>query len=403
MRRKNRILKYIILTLSCVVLFLLIGLNYKELKGYLVNQEPIATETVSKDPSVIPKPTIESEVIDEIIEPEITQTPEVTKQPDETKQPEEPQVNQKVTLSFVGDILLSDGILANYDKKGMDGILSKEIQTALNDATLTIANEEFPFSERGEQAKDKQYTFRIAPERVNIFNQMGIDIVTIANNHTLDFGKEALLDTLDTLDAANITYIGAGNNLNRAKEIQYKTVDGLKIAFLGASRVIPVPEWNATDKKPGMLTTYDPTILLEQIKKAKEQAEFTVVYLHWGIERKTKPEDYQRYLAKQYIDAGADLVVGSHPHCLQGIEYYNGKPIIYSLGNFLFGTNIDKTAVLQATIEASGESTISILPCKGTNFYTQTISDSNQKAQFYKYLEEISYGITIDENGTVHP
>ena len=85
-----------------------------------------------------------------------------------------------------------------------------------------------------------------------------------------------------------------------------------------------------------MLTTYDPKILVDEIKKLREQCDYLVVYVHWGIERSERPEDYQRSLGKQYIDAGADVVIGSHPHVLQGVEYYKGKPIVYSLGNFIF-------------------------------------------------------------------
>ena len=91
---------------------------------------------------------------------------------------------------------------------------------------------------------------------------------------------------------------------------------------------------------PGYSTTYDPSILLNEIKAAQGQCDYLVVYVHGGIERNTQPEEYQRTLARQYIDAGADLVVGSHPHVLQGIEYYKGKPILYSLGNFVFGSVI---------------------------------------------------------------
>ena len=95
-----------------------------------------------------------------------------------------------------------------------------------------------------------------------------------------------------------------------------------------------------------MLSTYDPGILLEEIRKGREDCDYLVVYIHWGIERNDMPEEYQRQIGKQCIDAGADLVIGSHPHVLQGIEYYNGKPIVYSLGNYVFGSSIPRTVLL---------------------------------------------------------
>ena len=111
-----------------------------------------------------------------------------------------------------------------------------------------------------------------------------------------------------------------------------------------------------------MLTTYDPKILVDEIKKLRSQCDYLVVYVHWGIERKETPEDYQRSLGKQYIDAGADIVIGSHPHVLQGVEYYKGKPVVYSLGNFIFGSSIPKTALLK--VQWDGED--SSLPlCRG--------------------------------------
>lgn len=142
--------------------------------------------------------------------------------------------------------------------------------------------------------------------------------MTLANNHAMDYGTDALLDTCDTLDKVGIRRVGAGKNLDEAKAPVILEAQGKKIGFLGASRVIPVASWNATSTKPGMLTTYDPKILVDEIKKLREQCDYLVVYVHWGIERSERPEDYQRSLGKQYIDAGADVVIGSHPHVLQG-------------------------------------------------------------------------------------
>ena len=250
-------------------------------------------------------------------------------------------------------------------------------------------------------AKDKQFTFRIDPQYVQIFSDMMINVVTLGNNHVLDYGTEALLDTFSTLQDAKIPYVGAGNNLKEARETKYFDVGEKTVAILGASRVIPVTEWNAGENKPGLFTTYDPTALIAEIEAAKLQSDYVIVYVHWGIEKKNHPEEYQRKMAKQYIDAGADLVVGSHPHVLQGMEYYKGKPIIYSLGNFMFYSNIPQTALLKVTLQKGDSVKTELLPAKAENGTTFIIEDTKEIQQFYKYMTDISYGVTFDKSGAI--
>lgn len=310
---------------------------------------------------------------------------------------------EDITLVISGDINLTKVIQNRYDQAGLDGILEKKFSQELINADIALVNQEFAFTNRGTKAADKQYTFRTAPEYVQIFKDMGIDIVSLANNHSMDYGIVGLTDSFDTLNAAGIRYIGAGNNITEAREIKYMEVKNKKIAFLGASRVIPVPDWNAYKNKPGMLTTYDPAMLIEDIKTAKAQSDFVVVYVHWGKEGKEYPEDYQRSMAKQYIDAGADLVVGSHPHVLQGMEYYNGKPIIYSLGNFMFYSNINRTALLKVLINEQNEAKIELIPGKAENALTYSLEDSSEIDDFYRYMTDISFGVEFDQNGLVNP
>lgn len=308
----------------------------------------------------------------------------------------------ELSLLFAGDVLLSDYLLNLYDKDDskLSGIISKELLDIMTSSDVLMVNQEFPFSSRGARADDKQFTFRVHPNRVDILSEMGIDIVTLANNHTLDYGQDALLDTIDTLDHVSIRHVGAGRNLKEAKELVSTRYLDKNIAFLGASRVIPVYEWNAFTDTPGLFTTYDPALLLEEIKKAKLTHDIVVVYVHWGEERSEFPKDYQRKMGKQYIDAGADLVIGAHPHVLQGIEYYKGKPIIYSLGNFIFGSGSFQTMLLKAQIAQDGYVSISLIPCQTEAGFT-SLKDKKQWKEFYKYMEQISPNITIDEYGAV--
>ncbi|MDF2590188.1 MAG: hypothetical protein K0S41_4029, partial [Anaerocolumna sp.] len=328
--------------------------------------------------------------------PEVSPTVTPTNAPTPTE-----ELWEDITMVFAGDIYMSNYIVNNYNSNGIDGVLSKELQSEFEFANIAMVNQEFAFSNRGVKADDKQFTFRVDPSYVALFKDMNLDIVTLANNHSMDFGTEALVDSFDTLKNANIEYVGAGNNLEEAKETKYFDVNNKKIAVLAASRVIPVPDWNATRSKPGLLTTYDPTNLIAEIKTAREQSDFVVVYVHWGLEKHSTPEAYQRSLAKQYIDAGADLVIGSHPHVLQGIEYYNGKPIIYSLGNFMFYNSIDRTAVLKVIMNEANEISVQLIPCKADNAQTHQLVDTLSKSKFYQYMEDISYDIELDDNGFV--
>jgi poly-gamma-glutamate synthesis protein (capsule biosynthesis protein) len=321
--------------------------------------------------------------------------------------------SEGLTMLFGGDVYLSDHVLNAYNKAGgISGVLDSAYRQEIADADIFFVNEEFPFSDRGTQAADKQYTFRLPPEKVSIFQEIGIDGVTLANNHALDFGTDALLDSCATLDSVGIPHTGAGANLDAARQAVTYEVNGRKIAIIGASRVFPQADWAAGANHPGMLSAYDPAVLLEQIRTLKQNQDIVIAYIHWGIEREETPNDLQKNLARQLIDAGADLVIGAHPHVLQGIEYYKGKPIIYSLGNFIFGSSIPRTALLKVTFEPasdgqSGEQTavsaphLTLIPGTSASGYTHTLENESQKKEFINYMQSISFNVNIDENGDV--
>jgi poly-gamma-glutamate synthesis protein (capsule biosynthesis protein) len=188
--------------------------------------------------------------------------------------------------------------------------------------------------------------------------------------------------------------------LERASDWETFEENGRSIAVLSASRVIPEISWDVRNQQPGVFTTYDPGILVSQIQAAKEECDFVAVYVHWGIEKNEYPEDYQRELAQAYIDAGADLVIGSHPHVLQGIEYYKGVPIVYSLGNYMFYDKIEKTALAKAVWDADGNLSLQIIPASASGAKTSVCTDEAAD-EILQYLESISTGIEIDDDGFV--
>lgn len=314
-------------------------------------------------------------------------------------EPEEDTAEEKdVVLAFAGDVMFSEQSLAAYDRDGILALADQEMLSAMHEADLFLLNEEFPFSLQGEAMEDKQYTFRIDPKYVKIFQDLGTDVVTVANNHALDFGMDAFCDTLDTLKEAGITCIGGGYNIANASAPAVYTIHGQSFAIFGATRVSPSYDWYATDNKPGMFQTYDPVRLNEAIANAKQQYDYTIVFLHWGIERNEIPEDYQRTLAKGYIDAGADLVVGCHPHILQGFEYYNGVPIIYSLGNYLFGNRDGETILLETTFCPGQSADIQLIPCKRINGILTRIQESSN---LYQHLTELSFNAKVADDGVL--
>ena len=391
----NKIFRGVLYVSSILLLglvFLAAYQNVKENKSYAVSDETVKVSAENEEETVPEK----KEVSDETQQAKSTETTDtLVKEKESTESP----VKSETTLVFTGDILIGNAVSANYDAGGMDGVLSKDMQDILKNADIVMVNEEFPFSERGVQMEDKQFTFRMNPRYVSLFKDMGVDIVSLANNHVLDYGAEALSDTFMTLDEAGILYAGAGESEERAKEPQIIEVNGKKYGFLAASRVLPVASWNVENTAPGVFSTYDATALVEEIKKVRAECDYLTVFVHWGLERKEYPESYQKTLAMQYIDAGADAVIGSHSHCLQGVEYINGKPVFYSLGNFLFGQD-GNTVALKAVIGEDGSVTYAFVAAKEQGARTISCEETEAKS-LYDYLTSISVNAVVRDDGVI--
>lgn len=336
-------------------------------------------------------PPGDSSAAEETVLPEEAHAEETT--PEETA-----ELPQEAVLAFAGDVMFSEQYLAAYDRNGIQALASEQMLAEMRDADLFMLNEEFPFSLRGEPMEDKQYTFRTDPKYVSILQDLGTDLVTVANNHALDFGQDAFCDTLDTLKQAGITCVGGGYHIAEASAPAVCTVNGQTFAIFAATRVSPSYDWYATDSQPGMFQTYDPTKLNAAIAEAEEAYDHTIVFVHWGIEHVEYPEDYQRVLAKGYIDAGADLIIGCHPHILQGFEYYREVPVIYSLGNYLFGNRDGNTLLLKAVFHADGALDIRFVPCKRQNGILSVIEEPNS---LYQHLTELSFHAEVSAEGVL--
>lgn len=312
-------------------------------------------------------------------------------------------------LSFAGDINFDENWSTmkyyNTVENEIYDCISPELLQIMKDADIMCLNNEFTYSTGGKPLDNKLYTFRAHPSRVNILREMGVDIVGLANNHAYDYGEQSLIDTMDVLSQADIQYVGAGHNIEEAMAPVYFEIQGKTIAYVAASRAEKyrmTPQ--ATADTPGILLCYDTELFLQTIKEAKENADYVIAFVHWGTEYSYELEEVQLSTGKEYLDAGADIVIGAHPHCLQGIEYYNGKPIIYSLGNFWFNDKTLDTILLN--VHFYGDDTeefidLEIIPAIQTNNTTLIVNEQSEKQRIFSFLESISINIEIDDEGIV--
>ena len=238
---------------------------------------------------------------------------------------------EQLTLIFAGDIMLDDGpgrtIAAGGDPlAAFAGILAE--------ADYRIGNLEVPVATRGQPHASKIVSFRAHPRTLSVL-QGRFDAVSLANNHSGDYGRDAFIETMQHLDRAGIAYFGGGRNLAAAHAPLWIEKKGLKIAVLGYNEFKP-RAFEAGADWPGVAWSEDDQVIADMRAAKAAGADLVIPFMHWGWEKETRPSERQRSFARKMIDAGAALVVGSHPHVTQGAEIYKGKPIIYSLGNFVF-------------------------------------------------------------------
>jgi len=263
---------------------------------------------------------------------------------------------EPLTVIFAGDIMLDDGP-GRLIAQGGDPLAP--FAAILKAADYRIGNLECPIAESGTPLDNKIYSFRAKPAAVRILPGR-FDAVALANNHSGDYGQAAFIETMRHLDGAGIAHFGGGRNLAEAHKPLWIRQKGLRIAVLAYNEFKP-RSFEAGASYPGIAWSEDDHVVAD-IRAAKlAGADLIIPFMHWGWEREAEPGQRQRQLARLMIDEGATLVVGGHPHVTQGAEIYKGKPIIYSLGNFVFDgfelpaaklgwllrVKLDKTGVLE--------------------------------------------------------
>ena len=315
--------------------------------------------------------------------------------------------DESVTFSFAGDVMFDDSysIMNYYRSTGgnVSECFDQELLDMMKQADVFMVNNECTFTNRGVPTEGKAYTFRSAPENVGILKDMGVDVVSLANNHAYDYGEISILDTMATLEAAGVGFVGAGENIEEAKEPLYFEAGGTKVAVVAATQIerMSNPDTKeATEDAPGVLRCFEPELVCEVIRTAKENADFVIVYVHWGAENTTEIDWAQRDQAILFEGAGADLIVGDHPHCLQGMTYVNDTPVIYSLGNFWFNSKTVDTGLLQISVKGDRLEQLRFIPCRQQSCRTQLLSGQD-KENVLNQIETLSPGVIIDEDGNI--
>lgn len=262
-----------------------------------------------------------------------------------------------VTITAVGDVLL--GYRAMDAKIAAYGVnyAFEHIAEDLRKADITLCNYESCISTAGKAIAKKKFTFRCSPLTIGALKYAGFDVVNIANNHTGDYGKDALKDTLKWLEQENMPYFGAVKKATDKDRGVVLERNGVKVGFLGFSAVYPRQFWFGRNAA-ALVSSWPEEKIRKKIQELKSRADIVVTSFHWGEENWFYPIPSQIYLAHLAIDSGADVVLGHHPHVMQGTEVYKGKPIIYSLGNFVFfpPKEIGKETIMATlTLSASGK------------------------------------------------
>lgn len=397
MKKIAQIMMYaipLILVIGVLVLLVTSGRNTR------TESDEIHAEVNENENTVLSELIVEEQDAEEEEAPEnIEHEAEASTEAEVSTEVEE-VATEDITILFAGDVLFANAFKAGYDSDGIAGVIDETLLKELQSADIFMVNNEFPFSEQGEPMEGKQYTFQCEPIYVTALQEMGVDVVSLANNHVLDYGKESLRDTFRTLDEAGILYAGAGETVERAEEVQVIEVNGRKYGFLAVSRVVPTGDWKVENSAPGVFSCYEDTRLVELVSKASEECDFLAVYPHWGVEHQSYPEDYQTKIAEHCLAAGADMVVGSHTHCLQGAEYIEDNPVFYSMGNFVFGQTIDRSAILKVTVTAEGDVNYQYMPIYATGGVTY-LATAEKAEQIFTYLNQISMNAVITKDGIV--
>lgn len=371
------------------------------------SEPDVTTQLPTGEPVVsTPEQTVTSEPT---ATPESTVTPESTATPDATVTPESAasasQGTVQIVISAAGDVTLGNYIgqgYANsfdytYEQGVGDAYFFENVAGIFEADDLTLVNLEGPLTNSEESKEGQTFTISGDPKYVNILREGNVEAVSMANNHRLDYLEKGTEDTVAALTEAGIVYA-------YDEVVGIYEVNGIQVGMISVNEVNE--GWLVEDKiQTG----------IEALKEAG--VDLILVSCHWGVEKENLPEEYQMKLGRKCVEWGADLVIGHHPHVLQGIEEYKGKYIVYSLGNFCFGANRNPTdkdcMIFQQTFtfengELQSDKDIKVIPCSISsttkrNDYKPTPATGKEATRIIGRINEYSadFGLTFDEEGNL--
>lgn len=310
-----------------------------------------------------------------------------------------------IIFTAVGDVCFSGNVMSEFDNKGVDPF--GNVKHKFIDSDITFCNLESPLT-KSEKKQSRHYSkilggsFRKSdPRFVEVLKDSNFNIVSLANNHILDYTIDGLLDTIDALNNVNISYIGAGNNIFEARKAHLIEKNKIKIAFLAYSYT-----YEATNKSAGCAPIWK-SLIIDDIKKIRNKVDHVIISLHFGEEFSNIPSLFDKKLVHLLVDQGADLIIGHHPHVLREIEYYKNGTIVYSLGNFLFDPssivsdeilkNMQKSIIITFKIYKNNIIIDNMCRVHLSDQGIPFISQNSMKSLVYNELSSYSYNIINNE------
>ena len=290
--------------------------------------------------------------------------------------------------TVVGDMMLGRSITNKGSKNNYKNMFSG-VSDLWKDSDYVAGNLECVLLDNASdyEKNDKEIHINAETKTANVLKENGFTLVSLANNHLADFKAKGVVNTLDTLDKVGLKHVGAGRNLTEAAEYDIQEINGVKIATIAVSDIIP-KDFAARDSKAGILTTK--TLKYYQaVKDASEKADLVIAIIHWGVEYGMTETEAQQQLARNLINWGVDVVIGSHPHVLQPVEKYGDGIIFYSMGNFVFDQGWSRTKdsmVLNYYVDEDGNCSFEITPIRIKDGYPEVTNNAFFKKRTYRTL-----------------
>lgn len=303
-----------------------------------------------------------------------------------------------ITIFAVGDMMLSRHIEKVMSSKGNDYPF-KQVCSTLKKGDIVFGNLESILSDKDTPPffKDKPYNFSAPTAASKSLRNAGFNVLNLANNHAMDFGQSAISETRSSLYREGISIFGAGEDINEACKPSIITVKGLRFAFLGFG--VAHSSLVYADLQRGGIAPIRLDYIKKGIQTALSRADVVIVSVHWGKEYDSFPSETQKKIAHQLVDWGADMVLGHHPHVLQGIEMYKNRPIAYSLGNFIFdqrGNGTDESIILVCNYRGKEISSVQIVPLDRFGSYFPRVAEGKAKQDILERLRKISLPLNTD-------